>query len=76
MDTSKLTVEQIEIVAEGRDVAEEYSVAVLAVALANKVAATGNVPDRLAAAAVALCTRLFMQQTETPKGAVARRPKN
>jgi hypothetical protein len=73
MDMSKMSAEQIEQVVEGRALAEEHSVAVLAVALANKVAATGNVPDALAARAVALCAMLFEQQTRTPAGAVARR---
>jgi hypothetical protein len=76
MNTSELSVEQIEIVTEGRALAEEHSVAVLAVALANKVSACGNVGDVDAARVVALCTALFVQQTTPVQGAVARRPKH
>jgi hypothetical protein len=76
MDTSKMSAEQSELVGEGRALVEEHSVAVLAVALANKVVGTGNVPDGLAGRAVALCIALFVQQTRTSAGAVARRPRN
>ncbi len=75
MDTSRMSAEQIELVAEGRALAGETSLPVLLVAVANKVAGDGSIGNRDAAKMVALATALFSLVTTPVKGAVARRPK-
>ncbi len=76
MNTPNPTAEQIIMIEEGRALAEDHSLAVLCVAVANKVAATGNVSDRDSAKVVAMMIALFSQQTTPVRGAVARRKGN